>query len=370
MNIFERALFFLRGKVIHTKTSVDPKKGAVLLSYTTLPFRYPKEIFSHTNRWECAEIVRILNSKGYDVDIIDYTNTSFIPKKPYAAVIDLGENLERLTKRLPKKTLKIFHITGAHYAFQNTAEQRRLDDIYKKRGVHLKPRRTASKNNGIEICDVATMLGNDFTKSTYAFARKTIYRLPISTTHIFSFPSDRSIDRAKHNFIWLGGSGMTHKGLDLALEAFVGMPDKNLYIFGKMDDDFGKLYEKELFKTNNIHYEGFVDIGSEKFRQIATQCIGLVFPSCSEGSSGSVVSCMHAGLIPIVSYESGVNVGPSGTILEENTVTEIQKQVLYISNLDNETLLKKTKAIWTLARETYTREAFSKAYEDFVDKVL
>src|SRR5205085_6890304 len=104
-------------------------------------------------------------------------------------------------------------------------------------------------------------------------------------------------------FLWLSSGGLVHKGLDLALEAFAAMPDCHLTVCAPVEteEDFCRAYRKELYDTPNITTVGWVDIESAQFHAIADSCISVMSTSCSEGGSTSVVSAVHAALIPIAS---------------------------------------------------------------------
>lgn len=362
----------LSNGVVH----LSPKSrvhGNVLLSYITLPFVISDKLLdAHTNRWECREIARLFLEQGYAVDVIDWTNTTFVPKKKYHFAIDIHSNLERLSPLLPKDCIKIFHATGAHWLFQNTAEYMRLLDLQKRRGVTLVPQRIMPPSRAIEHADVVTLLGNDFTEGTYAYAKKNVHRIPLSTTHTYPSPSQKSFEGAKKNFVWFGGSGMVHKGLDLILEAFVAMPEYTLTICGKVSNekDFEEAYRKELYQTKNIRVVGLIDPGSTEFQKICADSIALVYPSCSEGQSGAVITTMHAGLIPIVSYESGVDAGNFGKVLRKNSVEEIKHAVQEIASLPAETLRSMSLGAWEFVQKNHTRETFSEHYKNFIQKLL
>lgn len=368
-DLFRKIGLKLNGGVV-TLRAQGGKRGRVLLSYTTLPFISPHSIGGHSNRWECKCMAEIWGKAGYDVDVVDFNNEKFIPRKRYDYCVDLSHHLEKFSPFLDEKCVKIFHIPAAYWKFQNNAELARIADIEKRRGIRLSPRRIVSPSKNIDTCDIATLLGNDFTESTYTFAKKKIIRIPISTTHTFPSPEDKDFDKVRKNFIWLGGSGMAHKGLDLVLEAFADMPDFHLTIFGKKDDDFARVYEKELFSTPNIHYAGMVNLSTANFTAVADNSIGMIFPSCSEGSSGGVVSTMHAGLIPIISRESGVDVHDFGVVLRENTVAEIKKAASDIATLPTEILRARAVATWRYARNHHTRDSFSSAYKNFVSSII
>lgn len=355
----------LRGGIVHLDSRL-PSRGCVLISYTTLPFIEPGTLNGHTNRWECMCIAQLFTDLGYTVDIVDYTNQSFVPKKHYSYCIDVGNNLKKFSEHLPPECIKIYHITGADWKFQNEAEMQRLHNLEKRRGVKLLARRIIPPSDNIKYADVASILGNEFTIGTYAHTQKHIQRIPISTTHTYPSPEKKNFENIRRNFVWIGGSGMVHKGLDLVLESFSSLPEFTLTIFGKKDDDFAKTYAKELFETPNISYEGVVDLGSEKFIKTASNSIGLIFPSCSEGSSGGVVTAMHAGLIPIISYESGVDVSDFGVILKENTVEEITKQVKILASSNSENLRRRSVDTWNYAQNHHTRQNFLHEYQKFI----
>jgi hypothetical protein len=75
-----------------------------------------------------------------------------------------------------------------------------------------------------------------------------------------------------------------------------------------------------------------------------------------------VVTCLHAGLIPIASYESGVDADDFGLILKDCSVKEIQSTVREISNLSVPELKLMAQRAWEYAREHFTREKFTEEY--------
>jgi len=363
-----------------TVVSLKPDKpsgGNVLLSYLVEPFRdlkpgQPVPIL-HTNYWECMQIARTFLELGYCVDVISFFNDVFIPKKDYAFFIDTRHNLERLTPFLNKDCVKILHIDTAHILFHDTAECNRLLALQQRRGVTLKPRRFEMPNLAIEHADCGTILGNEFTMSTFRYANKPLYPIPISTPVLYPWPEKKDFEACRKRFLWFSSGGMVHKGLDLLLEAFAQMPDYHLTICGPVDreEDFKAFYYKELYQTLNIRVFGWVDISSPEFAEITNNCLGLVYPSCSEGQSGAVVTCLHASLIPILSYQSGVDVGEDfGSVLKTCSIEEIKESVKRISNLPLATLKEMARKAWEFARANHTKEKFAAAYRDAVKQII
>lgn len=363
----------LSGGVVALRPTSRPR-GYVLLSYLTYPFLVDdvEKLTGHTNYWEAWRMAQEFLERGYAVDVIDWNNTSFRPRENYNYCIDIHSNLERLAPLLDKDCKKIFHITGAHWLFHNRAEYDRLLAIQKRIGKTLVPRRTLSPSHGIEYADYVTMLGNEFTEETYAYAGKKIFRIPISTTHMYP-PPEKDFALIRKNFIWFGGVGAAHKGLDLVLEVFRDMPEYSLTIMGKVasEEDFRDAYSRELYQTPHITLAGFVDPGSDTFRRVCNTAIAIVAPSSSEGQSGAVITAMHAGLIPVVSRESGVAIGNDfGIVLPENSIKEIRSAIKKVAGTAPDILRTKAHAAWSSARKYHTREAFEKQYKKFVDMVL
>lgn len=166
---------------------------------------------------------------------------------------------------------------------------------------------------------------------------------------------------------------MVHKGLDLTLEAFADMPEMNLTICGPVEDekDFVKAYRHELFETSNIRLVGWVDADGAALREILDTSIATILASCSEGQSGAVVTCMHAGGIPIVSRECGIDVRDDfGIALETCSVAEIQAAVRRIARLPTDKLEQMSRAALKFAQTNNTRERFSAAYRDVLRKLV
>lgn len=350
-------------------------EGDVLLSYITSPFKVKPDhpfFYLHTNLWECERIAQTWQNHGYNVDIIDWDNPWVFPKKDYSVFIDIHSNMERIAPRLSKDCKKILHITGAHWQYQNAAEMRRLSDLETRRGIRLYPQRQVVPSRGIEYADCATILGNSFTRETFAFAKKPLYPIPISTTVQYPAP-EKKFDKIRKNFLWFGSTGMVHKGLDLVLEVFSRLPDYHLTVCGPVhkEPDFERAYTRELYHTKNIRTVGFTDIRSVQFLDIIKNTTALIYPSCSEGGGGSVITCMHAGLIPIVSVESSVDVGEDfGILLRNCSADEIRDSVMSLSQKSEAELQHMAYSAWQYARANHTREKFAEHYEKFVQNII
>lgn len=302
-----------------------------------------------------------------------WNNTTFIPRKKYAFIIDIYQNIERLASLLPISCIKVMHVTTKHWLFQNKAEYTQLLNLQERRGITLIPRRIVPVAHNIENADYSTILGDKLTQDTYKYAQKPFYSIPLSTTITFdSDPREKDFTVCRNGFIWLGGGGMVLKGLDLVLEYFSKHPEYHLTVCGPVqsESDFEKLYHKELYKTPNITTLGKTNITSDRFMQALNESVALISPSSSEGQSGSVVTAMHAGLIPIISKESGVPVADFGILLETNTISAIGDAIEKIAHEPIEKLRERASQAWENARTLYTRKSFSSAYINAVDTII
>ena len=366
----------LERKFVSCKASTRRPSGEVLLCYENRAFFLkPGEPFpiDHTNRWESWQIAKIFVDLGYHVDVINENNDSFVPTKNYAFFVGNRINFDRIAGLLNKECIKILHVDASHWLFNNMAEYRRLELLKQRRGFVLQPDRYLTPNFAIERAEYATVLGNEFTVGTYEYANKPLFRVPISAPVVYPWQDDKDFDRVCKSFLWLGSEGFIHKGLDLVLEAFAQMPDYHLTVCGPIpiDPEFQSRYNKELYETPNIHTVGWVDISSPKFLEIAKSCVGIVFPSCAEGGGGGVISCLHAGLIPIVSREASVDVDENrGFVLEESSVEEIKASVQRVSALPAQQLAGMSKRNWEFARTNHTRETFAANYSRVISEII
>ena len=366
---------FRRRERIHTIKTPHRKQGEAILSYMLEPFTLHAGItlpHHHSNIWECRQIAETLLEAGYDVDVIESSNRYFEPKKDYAAFIEHRSVLNRVAPLLNKDCLKINHIDCSHPVYNNYAEASRLLALQERRHATFPPRRFLSPFWAYENADYATVLGNEFTMSTYPALGKPMIRTPISAPFLYPWPQTKNIEACRRRFLWFGSGGLIHKGLDLVLEAFVKMPEMELFVCGPIDaePEFAREFQRELRQTPNIKTIGWVDIAGPEFLTLAQQCLGIVSVSCSEGGCGAVITGMHTGLVPIVNRESSVDVGEFGVMLPSSGIADIVAGIRTISDLSADELWDRSRAAWEHVRKHHTRERFAECYRGAVDQLL
>ena len=347
-------------------------RGRVLLSYIVdaVLVRTERDLpHSHPHFWETWAMAQAFREEGYAVDVIHWTRRGPLPRTDYDIYVDVRRNFDRYAADLPPSCLKIAHMDTAHHRVHNGNQQRRLDDLRQRRGIALAPFKQIEENRAAENADLITVLGNEFTIESFAFAGKPIRRIRLSNAFEYPFPDGRDLAAARRRFLWLGSEGFVHKGLDLVLDAFAGLPDLHLTVCGPVEREpaFRKAFADLLYRTPNIRTEGWVDVAGPRFRELARQSLALVYPSCSEGGGGCVLTAMHAGLIPVVTREASVDIAPDrGVTLPDASVESIRTAVRTLSAAPPADLEAMARAAWTWAREFHTRERFFREYRAFV----
>lgn len=367
--------------VVHVPAQ-NKKKGDVLISYITAPFTlfpWERKTDPHSNYWECREITRLFSVRGYSVDCINAGEHKFIPHKNYVACIDIQQDLERLSKYLPVSCKKVIHIDNLYYRDYDKQEIKRLEKLRERRGATLVPKRQIKLSQSVAIADFLEGFGNETVHNSYREFGKPIFSIPISVSEKFDFPENKNFEKSRKHFLYFGGGGAVLKGLDLAVEAFAQLPDLYLHIVGPaaFESDFVKEYERELKLPNIICYgrpkiddNGHITIGNKPFIEIMNMCAVIIYPSAAEGTSGAVIQAIHAGLIPIITPETGIDPRVGGIIIYNPTVESIIKIVRDFSKTPEIVLKKYAHDAWSYVNKHHTKETFSNTYARFIDDIL
>jgi hypothetical protein len=327
-----------------------------LLLYIVDPFLTGQIKPFHQNQWQVKELATIVSEFGFNVDVMNYNNTKVKLTVKYDLIIDLHPGLNNAYKNhMSDSCLRVAYITGSNPSFSNKAESDRLDYLFRRKGIRLRPMRYVNPFDKYEMAnlDAVFFIGNSYNLKTFSGCNlKRVYYIK-NTGYDFLKNEDFS-KKSPQNFLFLGGVGQVLKGLDLLLDAFSRNKHLNLYVCTDFENEkiFCKIYKKELFHSSNIYPLGFVDITSNQFKNLTKICSYIILPSCSEGISGSVLTGMSAGLIPIVSRECG---------LEDNEVYHLQENsVEFISQIIN--MFSKKQIDWIITESRKAMEIVADKY--------
>ena len=371
-NLLSTFKYYLReGRFLKNINKQSANLPKVLISYTVIPFFSIKK--SHTNQQESQIIVNLFDKRKYQVDVIHYTNPRKINYKNYDVIFGFGEPFENSFHDLRCKAKRIYYATGAHVFHQNPAEVARVIEFNTKYGANLLPQRLAlwCWSLSSSFSDFLIVIGNEWTASTYTkFTNKPV--LPLNATALINKNTkniQRDLPSAMKNFLWFGSSGMIHKGLDLCLEYFAQHPEYNLHICGQHETDFFQTMQKLINKPNIINH-GFVDVNSEKFIDITSRCIFAILPSCSEGQATALLTAMGAGLIPIASSYTGVNIEKLGYLIDRLDVDKIDEIIKSTQAQSIEEIQKKSSAVVDYIQNNHLSDHFEVNLDKHLKKCL
>ncbi len=144
----------------------------------------------------------------------------------------------------------------------------------------------------------------------------------------------------------------------------------HLYVYTAIDPLFGRAFKNELNHVSNIHFGGYVHLHDPTVYAVLSRCNFVLHPSCSEGQPGSVIECMHKGLIPIVSRESNIDTGDFGITLDTCSVEEIYRVVQEVSKKPVEWCREKSIRTRYIAQKYYTEERFLANFKGAVEYII
>jgi len=350
-----------------------------LISYITYPFKKGSHL-RHTNSIEALEIANVFSKLNYNVDIVNYDYEGYLDFNNYDVVFGLGEPLMKSFYAGKKKIVRIFYGTGRHFVHQNHDSLKRINDVFlKKRVWLLDSARMAERtwSSTTTLVDGIIALGNDEVKKSYKqFYDKEVYSLPPSIYLLYDYIeiiNKKNFHIAKNHFLWFGSAGMIHKGLDLLLELFVKTPHLHLHICGPLDSEpgFKEAYHNELFNSSNISVYGFVEINSPLFKDLLEKCAFVIYPTCSEGGSPSVLNVSgNGGLIPIVTKEATIDIDDFGIMIESLEISAVNFAVMNAVKLSAETIKHFSVKCGKTISERHSLKNFSIILESSIQSIL
>ena len=360
-------------------------RGRVLVSYSLISAGMPPDhpIFDHhSGPWESNLIVSLFLKRGYLVDVIHYTNRSFVPKGRYDVIFTLTEDLYRLAafvENPPDEIIKIWHLIVSSVQQNNGSELERAEALLARHpGALYAPKRQELnerlQERTMELADRCIMVGNKVVLDTYpTHLHDKIDLVTISASPLYHRKTEDEYVPSEREFVWYFGNGAVRKGLDIVLEAFAKNPSWKLNVIGlaQTEPDFMKIYRKELLATPNIKLHGFLNPRSKQFGGIIRKCFCFIAPTCTESISTAVATMMQAGLYPLVSRETGVDLPEGcGRYFNKLSVEEVERLVRAALALPAEKVREEIHATQEFALKAYSRETFAKKMDDALERAL
>jgi hypothetical protein len=150
------------------------------------------------------------------------------------------------------------------------------------------------------------------------------------------------------------------------------MPGYELRICGPASEPaFFEVYGQRIKESNNISYEGFVMVGSDKFHDLCSSCSYVILNAASEACATSVVTCQRAGLVPIVTPECGIDVNGFGFLMngKDNRIDDII-QVAETANMLSKEDYRNRVYNSLISSQKYTQASFTRLFSQAILEIM
>jgi hypothetical protein len=219
------------------------------------------------------------------------------------------------------------------------------------------------------MSDALIVLGNEWTASTYReYSDAPIFSLN-ATAYKSNMVLERKFPETKYNLLWFGSSGLVHKGLDLCLEFVERNHNFNLHICGRYESDFFEVWSKAI-DGERVNYYGLIDTSSDTFREICQKCAFVISPTCSEGQSTSLLTCMNAGIIPVATAQSGVDLDEVGFLIDDLTEEAVSRAIFRAVSSPDEELIQMSQLCRKKTLEEHSIDNFKASLKTVLSKLI
>ena len=354
--------------------------------YKTEPFYINVDAYVHTNNWEILQSIKILNQKGYSVDLIDRDVSLWKPTEKYDLFLGLGVgnagiNFPRHAKASGADT-KILLSMGPQPDVSTDLVEKRYKIFNERNNLNVPSMRAPAKVTGkvweeiVDSTDYIFHIGEVGTESYNSFLpyKKPILSFYPSISPKVKFNKDWLKTRDLNSFLCFAGNGFIAKGVDLAVEAFLKQPNKTLHICGPSTErPFFQRYEKDIQRAPNIKYHGFIEPGGDAFNAAAAKCAFVVNHAAAEAACTSVATAMKAGLVPIINKWTAINITNEGFVMPDegdlvNIVSETVKKASNLAYNEYETMVLNLMKKVTIFSQDSFRDSYSQAVDAVIEK--
>lgn len=341
------------------------------LDYESASIRVSGNVF-HSNIQEFFQIIQVLMRLDFVIDICANDAARAWPviqQQSYDFIMGFG-NVFREACRNNPRACSILYITENPYEIALAKEQERIAYFCQRHSVdkreittHLRSGIFYQKGDTLSA-DVIITLGDE----TVYNSNTNIYKL-YPTALLNTTYQHNNLQKNACKFLVFGAGGIICKGIDLLIEIFQKHADWTLYICGgQVTDELHKLGYKV---PANVIDCGFVNVNSEKFCQLASECTWSVLPSCSEGTSTSTITCMYHGLIPIISTECGLTDFSDGCILLKNcTLETIERTLESAIRLPQDTKDELIRQGTKIVNEYFMLDIFTQNFRKIMQEII
>ena len=322
----------------------------------------------HTNLQEMMQMIKVLIDMDYSIDVCACNNEDAaleMPSDYYDVIFGFGDMFKLAKKRNPK-AYTIMYMTENPYTISRNGERERIDYFYERTGKRIPFARTGKfyLENDESLADAVICLG----EKKY-FNNDKVQRIFPSAFKNKKYEVNVCEKRRNTNFLVFGVKGFVHKGNDLLIEVFQKHPEWNLYMCGReIHEECRRL---GLVLPANVIDCGFVDVSSEKFLELIEICPFVLLPSCSEGMSTSLLTCMRHGLIPVTMRGTGMDeFFEYCEYFDDYHISEIENKLEKLTKKNIRDLEEYSNRIYQYANENFTLNSFTEHFKKCMEELV
>lgn len=255
-------------------------------------------------------LVQALNEAGYLVDLVD-TREDFTISRHYDLFVGHGGGCRQIMEQLPEGIPIYQYISGLYWKVFEEESDARYDRFFETHGgkkPELHRRDIKHLIDGLELlnekADVLFTINCPRMIAAYA---KHVHKFHFTGLGAYIDPlfkigiEEKNFDEGRKNFLYVGGTGGNlQKGIDLLIEAFADMPDLNLYIYCKVEEELIE-HCRHLLAKPNIHYiyHWRYSPYHEKITDLMKRCNFSVHAPINIGMGTAFMATLGVGLIPV-----------------------------------------------------------------------
>jgi glycosyltransferase involved in cell wall biosynthesis len=362
-------------RVVDFRTFLDGKeKGRALLSFdsNTLLEDARRGRSAYFNpRGASLEIARALNQCGYVVDSVSHRDDSFAPEREYDLFIGHdGVSFRRISGMLGRQTKRVTYVTGCYGEAFAAETEKAYSRFCRSRGLDrlsLKACRSIDASNfAVSSADLVVCLGKETRKTFLPVAKKVAAINNAAYLDPNTAPEQFVRRVATSNFVYYGGSGNIQKGVDLLIEAFAGLPEAHLYVFGPLEPEVVRAYAREL-RSPNIHFVHHWRFVSKLVRRLVSSCTFIVLCGFATGQSTALIAGLGLGLVPVVNTEA--DIGAPGIAITETSVPGVRDAVRRALTLPYSEIAALGRRAIQSYNQLYKPECYCASFRDIIRQV-
>lgn len=328
-------------------------------------------LFSHLN-----QMIRCFIEQNYVIDICNCLDSSAprrFRSKQYDIIIGQGPAYIDICKDHPNSKKILFCTENNPIVVEEKYKERA--DYFVRRHPGLKSfvkkrRLMFFTKEHLEISEDLILMNSKYNERSFQPYFRNIYRINVNAVlnPLFNVSKlNDDISSIKKNILVFGCTGFIHKGIDILLDSFKGLPDVKLLIYGINKK------EKHLFnilKSESTIDCGFVNVSSQDFlAKVVQQSLFVILPSCSEGMSSGIATCMSHGLIPIITKDCGFEDNEDIIVLSDYTVETVRKTIKEVIKIDDNELRNRRLRLIEYANNQFSIQHFSNSIKLIFEKM-